>query len=101
MTSATHKGQSDVRRPLPCAFGPHRSAIPVYGASLFVSALLLFWIQPLVAKLMRPFMGGASAVWNTAMMFFQTMLLAGYGYARLLSRRVPAAKQPWVHGAVV
>ena len=50
---------------------------------------------------MLPLLGGSSAVWNTAMMFFQIMLLAGYGYAHLLSRRVPAAKQPWVHAAVV
>ncbi len=83
------------------AFALRRSPVPVYAATLFVGALLLFWIEPLVAKLMLPLLGGASAVWNTAMMFFQAMLLAGYGYAHLLSRRVPAAKQPWVHGAVL
>jgi hypothetical protein len=83
------------------AFDLRRSPVPVYAATLFVSAVLLFWVQPLVAKLMLPLLGGASAVWNTAMMFFQAMLLAGYFYAHLLSRRVPAAKQPWVHAAVV
>jgi hypothetical protein len=99
MANPTHKAANPLFGGL--AFALRRSPVPVYAATLFVGALLLFWIEPLVAKLMLPLLGGASAVWNTAMMFFQAMLLAGYGYAHLLSRRVPAAKQPWVHGAVL
>src|SRR6266478_5200238 len=63
-------------------------SVPLYAATLFVSALLLFWVQPLIAKMMLPLLGGAPAVWNTAMMFFQLVLLAGYGYAHLLTRAV-------------
>jgi spermidine synthase len=83
------------------AVGVGRSPLPVYAATLFTSAFLLFWVQPLIAKMLLPLIGGAPAVWNTAMMFFQLVLLAGYLYAHMLSRRVPAALQPWIHGVVV
>src|SRR5437870_2967368 len=76
-------------------------SVPLYASTLFVSALLLFWVQPLIAKMMLPLLGGAPAVWNTAMMFFQLVLLAGYGYAHLLTRAVPASRQAWIHGAVL
>src|SRR5579862_43594 len=76
-------------------------AVPLYAATLFVSALLLFWVQPLIAKMMLPLLGGAPAVWNTAMMFFQLVLLAGYGYAHLLTRAVAPNRQAWIHGAVL
>jgi hypothetical protein len=76
-------------------------AVPLYTATLFVSALLLFWVQPLIAKMMLPLLGGAPAVWNTAMMFFQLVLLAGYGYAHLLTRAVPPSRQVWIHGALL
>ncbi len=76
-------------------------SVPLYAATLFVSALLLFWVQPLIAKMILPLLGGAPAVWNTAMMFFQLVLLAGYGYAHLLTRAVPPSRQAWIHGAVL
>src|SRR5579862_4663224 len=76
-------------------------AVPLYAATLFVSALLLFWVQPLIAKMMLPLLGGAPAVWNTAMMFFQLVLLAGYGYAHLLTRWAAPKSQAWIHGAVL
>jgi hypothetical protein len=78
-----------------------RATLPIYAAALGISAFLLFWVQPLVAKMLLPLLGGAPAVWNTAMMFFQIMLLLGYLYAHVLSRHVAAARQPWVHAAVV
>ena len=53
----------------------------LFSLTSFVSAFLLFWVQPLIAKLLLPLLGGTPAVWNTAMMFFQLMLLAGYIYA--------------------
>src|SRR6185295_12677634 len=62
------------------------SLLPLYGFALFVSALLAFWIQPLFAKLILPRYGGSPAVWTTAAMFFQVILLAGYFYAHLLAR---------------
>ena len=72
-----------------------------YAATLFVSAFLLFWLQPLVAKMLLPRLGGAPAVWNTALMFFQLILLAGYLYAHILNHYVATKAQPWVHGAVL
>jgi len=54
-----------------------------YAATLFVSAALLFLIQPLVARMILPFFGGTPAVWNTSLFFFQAALLAGYLYAHL------------------
>jgi len=58
----------------------------LYASTLFVSALLLFSIQPMFAKMVLPKLGGAPAVWSVAMVFFQTVLLGGYAYAHLLNR---------------
>lgn len=73
----------------------------VYGATIFLSAFLLFLIQPIFAKLILPWFGGSSAVWTICLVFFQTALLAGYGYAHVLARRVGARAQPLVHGALL
>src|SRR4051794_33230243 len=64
----------------------YRLAPLLYAATLFVSALLLFSIQPMFAKMVLPKLGGAPAVWSVAMVFFQTVLLAGYAYAYVLNR---------------
>ncbi len=58
----------------------------LFAASLFLSATLLFIIQPMVAKAMLPLYGGTPAVWTVCMLFFQALLLLAYGYAWLLSR---------------
>ncbi|MGB5836255.1 MAG: hypothetical protein WBH14_04320, partial [Albidovulum sp.] len=50
----------------------------VFTATIFLSASLLFFVQPLFAKIVLPQIGGAPAVWTTAMLFFQTVLIAGY-----------------------
>src|SRR4030095_7677256 len=67
----------------------------LFSITLFTSASLLFWIQPLIAKTLLPFLGGAPAVWNTCLLFFQSMLLIGYVYAlastRWLSLRIQIA----------
>jgi hypothetical protein len=67
----------------------------VYTAAIFVSALLLFSVQPLFTKMVLPRLGGSPAVWSVAMVFFQSLLLAGYAYAHYLmtvkSRVVPVA----------
>jgi hypothetical protein len=73
----------------------------LYGVTIFLSAFLLFLIQPIFAKLILPWFGGSSAVWTTCLVFFQTALLGGYLYAHLLSRRLTARKQPWVHCALL
>ena len=56
-----------------------------FCATIFVSASLLFFVQPLFAKLVLPKIGGAPAVWTTAMLFFQLMLIMGYLYAHILT----------------
>jgi len=63
----------------------------------FLSALLLFWIQPMTAKALLPFLGGVPSVWNTCMVFFQATLLAGYGYAYLMARRLSVKQQALAH----
>lgn len=76
--------------------------MPGFAAAIFTSAFLLFWVQPLFSKMILPLLGGSPSVWNTAMMFFQLVLLAGYGYAHLLTRRVASlGRQVAIHGAVV
>jgi hypothetical protein len=60
--------------------------IGLFSLTLFASATLLFWVQPMVAKLLLPLYGGAPAVWNTCMVFFQAMLLAAYCYVHVTSR---------------
>src|ERR1700755_2422627 len=62
----------------------NRLLLAVYTAAIFVSALLLFSVQPLFTKMVLPRLGGSPAVWSVAMVFFQSLLLAGYAYAHLL-----------------
>jgi hypothetical protein len=66
-----------------------RMGSPLYAATVFVSALLLFAVQPMFAKMVLPRLGGAPAVWSVAMVFFQAALLAGYAYVHLLIRFLP------------
>jgi hypothetical protein len=61
----------------------------VFAASLFLSALLLFSVQPMFTKMVLPTLGGSPGVWSVAIVFFQAMLLCGYVYAHLLTRHVP------------
>lgn len=58
----------------------------VFTLAMFLSALLLFLVQPMVAKMVLPRMGGSPAVWATCMVFFQVVLLLGYGYAHVVTR---------------
>ena len=72
--------------------------LPVLSvATLFVSALLLFLIQPMFAKMVLPKLGGAPSVWSVAMVFFQAVLLAGYAYAHLLGRLFGPQRAGLVH----
>lgn len=72
----------------------HRRALTLlFAATLFTSAALLFWVEPMVAKMLLPLLGGTPAVWNTCLLFFQTMLLAGYAYALFASRRLTLRQQ--------
>lgn len=66
-----------------------------------LSAFLLFLVQPMVGKAFLPWFGGASLVWTTCLMFFQLLVLLGYGYAHLVVTRWSAKGQVVVHGAVL
>lgn len=72
----------------------------LFTAAIFMSASLLFFVQPLFAKIVLPQIGGAPAVWTTAMLFFQSVLIAGYLYAHLVTRYLPVAAQMLLHLAL-
>ena len=84
------------------AVGGRRSAsvIALFTATTFLSAVLLFSVQPLFAKMVLPLLGGAPSVWAVALLFFQGALLVGYGYAHLLVRYLPAGRTGYVHLAL-
>jgi len=63
------------------------SKVPVlFAATIFAASALLFLVEPMVGKMLLPYFGGAPAVWNTCLTFFQAALLAGYAYAHALTR---------------
>jgi hypothetical protein len=68
-------------------------------ALIFGAAALLFAVQPIISKHVLPWFGGSSAVWTTALLFFQTLLLAGYALAHLVSR-CSRPRQFWILGAL-
>ncbi len=75
--------------------------VSVFILSIFLSATLLFSVQPLFAKLVLPLLGGSSSVWNTAMVFFQGMLLGGYIYAHLVSKYLKLPHQIICHTIIL
>ena len=75
--------------------------VGVFTLSIFLSATLLFSVQPLFAKLVLPLLGGSSSVWNTAMVFFQGMLLGGYIYAHLISKYLKLPLQILCHTVIL
>ena len=71
--------------------------VALYAATVFVGAALLFLVEPLFARLVLPLLGGSPAVWNTAMVFFQSALLAAYGYAHASTRWLGVRRQAAWH----
>ena len=69
----------------------------IYALTIFVSAFLLFLIQPIIAKQILPWFGGTAAVWTTCLVFFQFALLAGYFYSDWLTRKVNPKRQAVIH----
>src|SRR5688572_20826639 len=74
-----------------------RATLLLFGATTFLSALLLFWIQLVVAKMLLPRLGGTPAVWNTCMLFFQVVLLAGYSWVLATTAWIGVRKQAVLH----
>jgi len=77
------------------------SPLALYAPTIFLSAWLLFQVQPMFAKMALPLLGGTSSVWNTALVFFQAALLLGYLYAHLITSRLTLRWQVGVHLAVL
>ncbi len=73
----------------------------LHCATVFLSAFLLFSVQPMMARLILPRFGGSASVWAACMLFFQALLLLGYAYADWMSRRLSARAQGWTHGTLL
>src|SRR6516165_1612435 len=76
-------------------------ALPLFAITLFVSAFLLFLVQPMIGKMILPKLGGTPQVWNTCMVFFQAALLVGYFYSHAVSTRLKLRYQLLVHGLIL
>jgi hypothetical protein len=72
-----------------------------FSLSLFVSATILFLVQPMIGKMILPQLGGTPAVWNTCMVFFQGVLLVGYGYTHLLTTTQPTKRQVLIQSVLL
>jgi hypothetical protein len=78
-----------------------RALLALFAATLFLSAALVFLVQPMFAKMALPLLGGAPAVWNTCMLFFQAALLGGYAYAHATTRFLQLRQQAILHVALL
>jgi len=78
-----------------------RALLRVYAAAIFLSAALLFAVQPMFTKMVLPRLGGSPSVWSVAMVFFQGTLLAGYAYAHALTSYLPGKRSVIVHLVVM
>ena len=77
------------------------SLVLILASTLFASAFLLFWCEPMVGKMVLPLAGGTAAVWTTCLLFFQIMLLAGYLYAHVVARLRNIRHQFLIHTLVL
>ncbi len=75
--------------------------VVLFTLTIFASALLLFFVQPLFTRMVLPRIGGAAAVWTTAMLFFQATLIGGYLYAHLITRHLAPRLQVGLHAALI
>jgi SAM-dependent methyltransferase len=78
-----------------------RTTLLFFAPTIFLSAFLLFVCEPMVGKMMLPLLGGAASVWITCLLFFQLMLLLGYGYAHALERLAGVQTQMLVHAGLM
>lgn len=89
MTFHPELREPELREPAPAvtpAPAPRAASMLRYAPAIFLSAFLLFMVQPLLASIILPWFGGSSGVWTTCLLFFQALLLGGYAYAHLLGR---------------
>jgi hypothetical protein len=72
-----------------------------YGLTIFLSAFLLFQVQPMIGKMILPWFGGSASVWTTCMLFFQMVLLLGYFYSHWVIRFLSPYRQSILHGSLL
>src|SRR4051812_30292463 len=103
MHSMTNTSTTDLSADgaVPAAGLRHRLLLPTLTSAIFLSAALLFAVQPMFTKMVLPRLGGAPSVWSVAMVFFQAALLSGYAYAHLLTRYAPGRRSVVIHLAVM
>ncbi len=94
------KRRSRAADPATITFAQGNTALGLFTATTFLSAFLLFAVQPLFAKMVLPVLGGSPSVWAVALCFFQAALLTGYCYAYVLMRLVPVVWTGLVHVCV-
>ena len=75
--------------------------VPVFAAAMFLSGFLLFMVEPMAARMVLPILGGVPMVWNGCVVFFQIVMLAGYGYAFGAARRLPLRRHVPLHAALL
>ena len=85
----------------PARSGVRHPPAGLFAVTVFASAALVFLVEPMVAKLVLPMLGGGPSIWNTSLAFFQTALLAGYAYAHALQRVKSLKAQAVIHGAAL
>jgi hypothetical protein len=73
----------------------------LHASTIFLSAFLLFLVQPVIAKQILPWFGGAASVWATCLVFFQSVLLFGYAYSDWTTRVLAPRRQVWLHIALL
>src|SRR4051812_4191552 len=78
-----------------------RALVVTFTATLFLSAFLMFLVQPMIARMVLPLLGGAAAVWNTCLVFFQALLLCGYAYAHGATTWLGTRRHTVVHVLVL
>ncbi|HIC15022.1 MAG TPA: hypothetical protein EYO83_07730, partial [Gemmatimonadetes bacterium] len=74
-----------------------RTSFVLLAATVFLSAFLLFQVQPIIGKYILPWFGATPGVWATALLFFQLMLLGGYAYAHFIVSRLTWHQQAVLH----
>jgi len=96
--------------PVPGAYGARAGALPItyrrafivlFAVTLFASSALMFVVEPLFGKLVLPRLGGSPSVWNTCVVFYQAVLLAGYLYTHVLTTRLALRSQILLHVALL
>ena len=75
--------------------------VPLFASAMFLSGFLLFMVEPMAARMVLPILGGVPMVWNGCVVFFQIVMLAGYGYAFGASKWLPLRRHVVLHAAIL